>query len=147
MLFRSTYNATDSDDILDNIQAGTDFYGLVNTWCTYTVNKDGIYTLKQVANKIDADNGDDVAQTWDKTIANQTINKKNIDLISTTDSNYARVYGNDNTVYLNASVKTINVDLPDDAWHGIINDVDSVTTGIDNVSLDVYTHIPYSLPG
>ena len=26
-----------------------------------------------------------------------------------------------------------------DAWHGIIDDVDSVTTGIDNVKLDVYT--------
>lgn len=55
------------------------------------------------------------------------------------EGDYKKVYGNDNTVYLNASVKTIKVDTPNDRWHGIIDDVDSVTTGIDNVSLDVFT--------
>ena len=131
-----TYNSTDSDDILDDVEN----YGLVNTWCTYTVNKDGIYTLKQVANKIDADNGDDVAQSHDTGLAGKTIDKKNIDMVGGTgDEGYKKVYGNDNTVYLNASVKTIKVDTPEDGWHGIIDDVDSVTTGIDNVSLDVFT--------
>ena len=144
-----TYNAGDSDDIL----AGVTNYGLVNTWCSYTVNKDGIYTLKQIANKIDADNGDDVAQSHDTALAGdddgnaasensaETINKKNIDMVGGSgEGDYKKVYGNDNTVYLNVSVKTINVDKPSDTtWHGIIADVDSVITGIDNVSLDMRT--------
>ncbi len=131
-----TYNSTDSSNILDNVTN----YGLVNTWCSYTVNKDGIYTLKKIANKIDADNGDDVAQSHDTSLAGETIDKKNIDMVGgTDDDDYKKVYGNDNTVYLNASVKTINVDTPAKGWHGIIDDVDSVTTGIDNVSLDVFT--------
>ena len=138
-----TYDATDSSTLVPSTGVAADL-GLVNTWCTYTVSKDGIYTLKQVANKIDTAAGNDIAQTWDKDIASSTskntIDKKNIDLKSTTDSKYARVYGNDATVYLNASVKTINVKspAPTSNWHGIIDDVDSVTVGIDNVSLDVY---------
>ena len=143
-----TYDSTDSELTVPEMDVAGAGAGhevaepsLVNTWCTYSVDKNGIYTLHQVAAAIDKTNGDDVAQYHDTTIADDTIDKKNIDLkgADAASASYSRVYGNDDTVYLNATVKTITVHAPANAHRGIIDDVDSVVTGIDNVSLDVYS--------
>ena len=109
----------------------------INTWCTYSVNSAGVYTLKEVA----------VAEAtgWKTAQAKQDvgngsgkveIDKKNVTLANA--DNSGKVYGNDDTVYINvslAAVKTTGVD--DEGWFQIIDDVDSVTVGAKKASLEV----------
>ena len=71
---------------------------LVNSWCTYTVDKDNVYTLKEVKATIDTDNGVKVAQTHDTDYMDKTIDHKHVSLLGGT--GYSRVYGNDDTVYI-----------------------------------------------
>lgn len=106
---------------------------LVNSWCTYTVDKNGVYTLNVVADEIDADKGDKVAQ-YDSADYNTTVDKKHISLPGAASGEYSRVYGNDSTVYLTASIKEIMTD--DKESKIIIDGVDSVTTGIKNVNIE-----------
>ncbi len=105
----------------------------VNSWFTYTVNKDGVYTLKEVADEIDVDDGVKVAQNKDQSY-NTTIDKKHISLPGGGADNYKKVYGNDASIYLTVSVDLINKGKTGEAI--IIDDVDSVTTGIKNVNID-----------
>ena len=144
---------------------------IANTWCTYTVDKNNIYTLEEVANKLDAANKVKVAQ-WAQnanglTPAEYTIDKGHVSLKASSDGTAAdtRVYGNDDTVYLGVSLRTIanasvatqdattaanntgaNKDKMSTKWWStkntgttkyaaIIDDVDSVTVGVKNVSL------------
>ena len=103
---------------------------LVNSWCTYTVDKNGVYTLTEVASKISDD--DDVAQYADTTYT-KTIDKKNISLPGGGAADYNKVYGNDATVYLTASIKEIMTGS--NRSDIIIDGVDSVTTGIKNANI------------
>ena len=100
---------------------------IVNTWCTYTVNDEGVYTLTIAENQgvdtIDASNAD-----TSKTL---TIDKGHISLTGKS----GRVYGNDDSVYLNVDTKKI--DTASDATATIIEDVESVTVGVKNVNLEV----------
>ena len=144
---------------------------IANTWCTYTVDKNGIYTLEEVSSKLDAANKIKVAQ-WAQnanglTPAEYTIDKGHVSLKASSDGAAAdtRVYGNDDTVYLGVSLRTIanaseatmntttaanntgaNKDNMSTKWWStkntsttkyaaIIDDVDSVTVGVKNVSL------------
>ena len=110
---------------------------LVNTWCTYTVDKDGVYTLTEVKSQINEANKVKVAQYHDAGF-NTEIDKKHIalkgqsgsDLIMGTSNayGYKAVYGNDNSVYLLAELKKLN-------GKGIISDVDSIVTGVKDVSM------------
>ena len=106
-----TVNVKDSkdSDAPGSIKAGGP---IVNTWCTYSVDKNGVYTLKQVADEIDTVNKVKVAQYdmnckgsgaggADKTIE---INKKHVSLDASATAN---AYGNDDTVYLNVSLTAI----------------------------------------
>ena len=100
----------------------------VNKWCTYTVDKDGIYTLKVVT---------DGAMTGKVKVAqeptasfNTAIDKKHISLPGNSD--YTRVYGNDDSVYLLAELKAIKIGTN---YAAAISGVDSVTTGIKDASL------------
>ena len=114
----------------------------LNTWCTYTVNDSGVYTLKEVAGALDADNDIDVAQFaqdvdvyHDAGVTTKTIGEKYVSLVSSATPSY--VYGNDETVYINVELENVRVD---DRTNGgpycqIIDDVESVTTGIKNVKL------------
>ena len=125
---------SDKGDIVAKI-AGKDF-ALINSWFTYTIDKDGIYTLTEVAGAIDTANGVKVAQ-YANTGSNTEINKKHIALRGAAGSgDYSAVYGNNETVYINAEMKKITADSGAVA---IISDVDSVTTGIKNASLQVKT--------
>ena len=106
----------------------------LNKWFTYTVNNSGVYTVKEVAGAIDTDKGVKVAQYADKDY-NTTIDKKHISLPgnATKGNEYYRVYGNDDSVYLTASIKEITTAVSTTAI--IIDDVDSVTTGIKNANI------------
>ena len=94
---------------------------IMNVWCTYTVNDDGVYTLK-VADK------QSVMDVGSSTV---TIDKKHISL----DGKTGKIYGNDASVYLNVTLDKIATDSTHYAQ--IIDDVDSVSTGIKSTSLSV----------
>ena len=115
---------------------------LANTWCTYTVDSNDIYTLKQVkgnnndgTSPIDVDNGVKLAQSRDT--ASTQIDVKHVSLNGATAGEYKKVYGNNDTVYINAEVKTINADYKGRNT-GIISDVNSTSTGVKNASYEVY---------
>ena len=121
----------------------------LNTWCTYTVGSDGIYTLKEVAAKTDKDakpavkvaqNPVDVAIG---TANNVKINQKNVSL-NVAAGDFAFVYGNDETVYLN--VELDNITDRADKKVQIIDDVESVSVGIKNVDIEV-AHIGATATG
>ena len=110
----------------------------LNTWCTYTVDKNGSYTLNEVAvsgatSAIDKDT--DVAQyAQDVGSTGKTISKKYVSLNS---SNTGYVYGNDDSVYINVELKNVVVDDNSNggASRQIIDDVESITTGVKNANL------------
>ena len=105
---------------------------LVNSWCTYTVDKDGVYTLTQVDGKIDTADGVKVAQ-YAAANHNTVIDQKHISLPGAASGSYSKVYGNDATVYLTASIKEIMTESTQSDI--IIDGVDSVTTGIKNANI------------
>ncbi len=102
---------------------------IANTWCKYTVDKKGVYTLEQIADHLDATKKVKVAQ-WAQNVADgtaapvyvntkvggsatnnaYTIDKGHVSLVASSDGvKYDnRVYGNDDTVYLNVSTAVIN---------------------------------------
>ena len=115
---------------------------LVNTWYTYTVNNNGVYTLTEVADGIDKDKDIKVAQYHDVNYTG-TIDKKHISLDCKNNDGYSRVYGNDSTVYLTASIKEISTGYTETEGTStaiIIDAVDSVTTGVKNANIDVWGH-------
>ncbi len=178
-------NINDTDPYVEFVPAA-----LWNTWCTYSVDADGVYTLTQVANTsahMNADDngalrtgskrttdkvgqGRDVVEITGNTDYTTIIDKKHIALnglnggLGTdntahtsatqpgngTNSGYSKVYGNDDSVYINVSLKKISnantVNPYDNAvvtgatadTAAIINDVDSVATGVQSVSLNAY---------
>lgn len=110
---------------------------VVNTWCTYTKNSSGVYTVELVnyggiAGKL--------GQYHDDGTANILLDGKNYDLYGTdavTGGDYRTVYANDDSVFLTASIRefvTESAQLKDI----VIDDVDGVATGIDNVKIDVW---------
>ena len=115
----------------------------LNTWCTYTVDSKGVYTLKEVAvsgatsaisSTVDvAQYAQDVATHPDASSSTKTISEKYVSL-NGTDSTY--VYGNDDTVYINVELDDVVVDdTTGGANRWIIDDVESVTTGVKNANL------------
>ena len=128
--FKSDENSVDTK--LATIKGTSNSYALINTWFTYTTDKDGVYTLKIVADKIAGK--DKVAQSHDTT--STVIDKKNIGLKGS--DTYAGVYGNNATIYLTTELKQINPQDVPSKKTVIISDVDSVTTGVKNASIDLW---------
>ena len=128
--FKSDENSVDTK--LATIAGTSNSYALINTWFTYTTDKDGVYTLKIVADKIAGK--DKVAQSHDTT--STVIDKKNIGLKGS--ATYAGVYGNNATIYLTTELKQINPQDVPAKKTVIISDVDSVTTGVKNASIDLW---------
>ena len=91
-----------------------------NGWYTYTVDKNGEYSLEPVATSIIT--GEDVAQGQDKRDG-QEINKSHVSL-KVDSKNY--VYGNDDTVYLGAKLNEAKTQ---------ITGVSSTVTGAKNVNM------------
>ena len=147
-----------SDSIVDN--ADNMAAALVNTWCTYTVNSNNIYTLTEVAGP-DV-NGDSQVGTGvgsakikvgqyhdlmddnsngDTGVYSETneINVKRVSLrggAGHTVNDFKYVYGNDASVYLNAQVKGIKVNSAGTVA-GVISKVSSMTTGINETNLEI----------
>ena len=97
---------------------------IVNEWYTYTVDKDGVYTLRNVASQ-DAVNTNKLE-----------INAANIDIPV---SGSKHVFGNNDTVYINATLANISTVVTGNTRStvSVIDDVESVTTGIRNVDIEV----------
>ena len=123
---------------LDTITAGKNL-SQINAWCTYTEDKNGNYTLNEVAvsgatSAIDKDT--DVAQyAQDVGSTGKTISKKYVSLMAADATSY--VYGNDDSVYINVELKNVVVDDNSNggAYRQIIDDVESITTGVKNANL------------
>ena len=115
-------------------------YGQINTWCTYTVDNNGVYTLRRVAeNTVNDPKAMQAAE--DVGTSTVEINKGNVALngVGNGSGLFGRVYGNDETVYLNVDNVTDLLKIEDDDTNKmlIIDDVDSVTVGAQNASIKV----------
>ena len=124
----------------------------LNTWCTYTVNNSDVYTVKEVSDvaaggRVPGDydtNGDGkddltvkVAQFNWAGNGEITIDSRHISLQGSYNAGaYNKVYGTDDTVYLTVGLDELT---NNSKTFGIINDVASVATGIDNVSLTAWS--------
>ena len=135
------------------------FYGgpLWNTWCTYTVDSKGVYTLTEIKheNEKSADNkakagqyhdsaayGLNVAAPYTATSDGKVINSKNVSLKAAdyTVENYTAnttgkfAYGNDKSVYLVAELKNIVSDAQFNAGTVRMPTYDGVATANLNVN-------------
>ena len=108
---------------------------VMNTWCTYTVDKNGVYTLTEVADSFTAGK---VGQTKNGNVE-VTIDKKHISLTANvTSGTAAKVYGNDNSVYLTAKLDSFKTPGSSTKVDVVISGVSNVVTGVKNVSLKTY---------
>ena len=120
---------------------------VMNTWCTYTVDKDGVYTLTEVkSTTFDAAN-DKVGQSHDT--VRTDIDKSHISLKgdNTSGNGFVNVYGNDESVYLTVDTDKIDSNSSYDYYTSsnvktddaaIIDDVASVVVGVENASIEVF---------
>ena len=120
---------------------------LVNKWFTYTVDKNGVYTLKEIptanatTNFTITEDGKTktvkVAQYHDETDSVVKIDKKNVSLLGnkSTDGKTAfkYVYGKADSIYLSVNTDKVTKGSVDNV---VITDVDSVTTGVKNASIE-----------
>ena len=127
--------ATADQQWIDRNKGGNDGIFNLNQWYTYTVNEDGVYTLKPATRMtwtqypVDPD-GDDVVIRTD----NLSVADDHPDGV-TVPNQTGRVYGEDATVF-------ITVDLDDvdtSAGPRAITDVNGVYTGVQSVDLVVNT--------
>ena len=123
---------TDSTGKAWNVSGNTGAQTLatVNQWYTYTVDRNGVYTLHPVAAS-----GANQRQAAIDTIGNELdINAKSID-IPVASGKYA--FGNDQTVYLNATVANVNTVVTGTSTSKVtvIDELESVTTGVRNVDI------------
>ena len=111
---------------------------LVNSWFSYTVNKNDVYTVKVVDNKIesktDVAQAQDLGGDQDQNVV--SIDKKHISLDGAGTTTYSRVYGNDATIYLLAELDEVKV--PNGNIAGVISDVDERVVGVKNASFQVW---------
>ena len=121
-------------DGVANILTGTPDDATLNRWFTYTVNSSDVYTVDLV----DIDAVADLGQSTEN--RSTVIDYKNYSTYEVSDDNTShRVYGNDETVYLTASIDDIKTD--EDRADVVIDDVDSVAVGIDNVDIQPWNKV------
>ena len=106
---------------------------IVNKWFTYTVDKNGVYTLKNIKTS-DFDSTKDKVGQKDQTNSSVDIDKKNITLNGNGD--FKKVYGNADSIYLTATLKKVKNDK---GYYAVISGADNVTTGIKNASIKTWT--------
>ena len=132
----SAYDTTKG--LLDGRTESRGDFALLNTWCTYTVNANGVYTLTEVAKAIDDGTGT-TAKTKIKTaqyhddVNGAKINTKNTALAGALSGSYAKVYGNDNSVYLTAKLDYVRYDGTN--YAAVISSADNVVTNIDKADI------------
>ena len=121
-------------DGVANILTGTPDDATLNRWFTYTVNSSDVYTVDLV----DIDAVADLGQSTEN--RSTVIDYKNYSTYEVSDDNTShRVYGNDETVYLTASIDDIKTD--EHRADVVIDDVDSVAVGIDNVDIQPWNKV------
>ena len=130
-----TVNFSDSNDNLTTkLLAGGE--PDKNTWFTYSVDKNGVYTLNDDVNALN------VSTTYIDTLTNDKlkINPASVRLINNANQLATRAYGNDNSVYVTVEAKadvvdgvTINNVLHNDA----ITKVTASYTGVQDIDLIV----------
>ena len=109
---------------------------IINRWYTYTVDKNGVYTLTAIKESgFDADK-DKVGQ---KVQENESvkIDKKNVSLKG--QGSFTYVYGNADSIYLTASLKKVTTGGVTKENYAVISGVDNVTTGVKNASIETWT--------
>ena len=122
---------------------------IINKWFTYTVDKNGVYTLTNIKdgtvekdknNKITKDDRfdsdkDKVGQKAQTVAAGKTvkIDKKNITLEG--QGSFDVVYGKADSIYLTAELKKVHNKTGD---YAVISGVDNVTTGVKNASIELW---------
>ena len=115
---------------------------VINKWFTYTVDKNGVYTLKNIKSNDFNSKTDKVGQSSQTAVTE--IDKKHVSLDGngTAPNNFTKVYGNADSIYLTASLKkvtkTSNTSGETDNYV-VISGVDNVTTGIKNASIKTWT--------
>ena len=109
-------------DAEENLEDAT-WMSRYNRWFTYTVDKDGVYTLEPVDSWLNVDKNADR-----KTINSSSVVLRGYDADSTND----RAYGNDDSVYI--TVDTLEANDYDKA---IIEKVNNVYTGVQNVDIEL----------
>ena len=120
---------------------------ILNTWCTYTVNNSEVYTVNEVVDgsTVFADKKDvpSIFQYNDTVTGKDSVIKiddRNISVNGKDDSTgdgLKKVYGTDETVYVTVSLSELDNGAKNS--YGIIGGVDSVATGIGNVSLTAWS--------
>ena len=122
-----TVDATNKTWEVNGNKQGPANLAVVNEWYTYTVDRNGVYTLHNVGNQAAVDVYN---------LGGLRINEENID-IPVGGGKYA--FGDSETVYLNASVANVSTVVSGNTAQTItvIDDVESVTTGIRNVDIQV----------
>ena len=119
-------NITD-DDIHDgysklSANAGDDWMSRYNRWFTYTVNKDGVYTLDPV------DHWMNVPKTETRDVINSSSVVLRSDMGDKDSGN--RAWGNDDSIYI-----TVDTLSQNDYQQTIIDEVNNVYTGVQNVDI------------
>ncbi len=137
--------------------------GIMNTWCKYSVNSSDVYTLTEVGESIIDEKAAQTAFNVNPG-GSREVNRKNLSVkteyAAGTAGEFTTVYGNDDTVFLTVSLDVIegqyeyaqqtNASDQDrsiaNRWVNgttnektvaIIDDVDSVAVGVENVSIEV----------
>ena len=96
---------------------------IVNKWFTYTVDKNGVYTLKNIKSD-DFDSTKDKVGQKDQTNSSVDIDKKNITLNGNGD--FKKVYGNADSIYLTATLKKVKNDK---GYYAVISGADKQQVG------------------
>ena len=129
----------------DTLDLSEDDGATINRWFTYTKSSDGTYTVKLVNYGANGTLGQ-FHENRDGTGAKDTIDYKkhnvkvdvNNDLYTTAIANPQVVYSNDDTVFLTASLDQIETSAGN--FSVIIDGVDSMAVGIDNVDITPWNH-------
>ena len=111
---------------------------VINKWYTYTKNSSDVYTLNLVEDDsaiIGVDDADKAAQAHSTAAEVTQIDKNHVSLKGI--GGDARVYGNDESIYLLAELDRVKKTGADNKY-AVITGVDEVVTGIDNASFELY---------
>ena len=105
----------------------------INSWFTYSVNSKDVYTVDLVTKDAGLNKVGQSTENRNGSTAAGVIDYKHNSTTAKTGYTQPKVYGNDETVYLTASIDLITTA----AGHTdlVIDDVDSVVVGIDNVDI------------
>ena len=110
----------------------------INKWFTYTVNSKDVYAVDLVTVGAGVNKLGQSVENRDGSIPDEVIDYKHDSTTDGATPTAARVYGNDKTVYLTVSVDEIRTESS--RTDIVINSVDSVMTGIDNVDIEPWDH-------